>query len=630
MEIKMENSKNWFAFVGKRILLSFVLNPAIFFWFSQIGFADQRPVAQSVRQLLDSGKALENQGNIAAAIRFYSKARELAHQTKQIALEATSLRGISGAYHLKSDLKNARIFGTKSLEISNSIHNENEIFMGNRNLGDICLDQGFEDEAMGFYMESLKRIDKIKNQSWVASLYSSLGNLNDNLQQFNKAISYRKLALEKFRLAKDSTAQAGSYSDIGIGFFSQNQYDSALSYYSKAVHLRKKIGDQRGLSISYNNIGAVYSKQKDFKKALIYFQLALKMIKPFGQKNAEAAYYYNIGECYSYLGDKQKAEQFFLQALKIGREIQNHQSLISTYKILSEIESDKGKYATALEYFKQYATLKDSIFNVETIRDVNEKIIKYESEVKDREIKILNAEKLLRESENKEVIANRNLAIALLVGFAVLCIFLTTLFYVRKRRVAQKEFLLQLIQSQENERKRISKELHDGIGQSLLVIKNNMTEEKSLIENTIEELRAISRNLHPIQLEKLGFKRAIESIVNEVAEKGKIYFSHEIEDVNEDLSPEQQINLYRIVQECISNIIKHSQATDARITVQKREKRIVFTIFDNGIGFSPFESKKKKSLGLTSMEERTLLINGELNIQSKPGETKVEIRIKYA
>ena len=155
-----------------------------------------------------------------------------------------------------------------------------------------------------------------------------------------------------------------------------------------------------------------------------------------------------------------------------------------------------------------------------------------------------------------------------------------------------------------------------------------MTEGKPLIESTIEELRTISRNLHPILLEKLGFKKAIENVVDLASKSTSIYMSYEIDDVNKVLNPEQQINIFRIVQECMSNILKHSQATAARVVISKLGLKVKITIFDNGIGFNLSEAKKKKSLGLASMEERTKLISGDIQISSIPGQTKIEIKVK--
>lgn len=132
--------------------------------------------------------------------------------------------------------------------------------------------------------------------------------------------------------------------------------------------------------------------------------------------------------------------------------------------------------------------------------------------------------------------------------------------------------------------------------------------------------------MHQVQLEKLGFQKAVQSIIDELEKTTKIFFSHDIENVNALLNYSQQINLYRIIQEAISNTIKHANAEDASVTVLKLKNRVITTILDNGKGFKASKSKEK-SLGLRSMQERANLINGRLTINSNSNGTKIEIEL---
>lgn len=239
----------------------------------------------------------------------------------------------------------------------------------------------------------------------------------------------------------------------------------------------------------------------------------------------------------------------------------------------------------------------------------------------------LNKAKLKAETERDITIRN---SVIIVLSCVVLIIFLLVSYlYMRYQRGKQKEFSILLIQTQEEERKRISKDLHDGIGQNLLMIKSECGNNTPLVEITIDELRTISRNLHPVQLEKLGLKEALESVVQNAEKSSNIFFSHEIADINSLLDNNKQINLYRTVQECISNIIKHSKASSARITVENQKNNIITTIYDDGVGFNISEMKKKKSLGLTSISERVKLMDGTLTIMSGNKGTRVEIKISH-
>jgi signal transduction histidine kinase len=195
-----------------------------------------------------------------------------------------------------------------------------------------------------------------------------------------------------------------------------------------------------------------------------------------------------------------------------------------------------------------------------------------------------------------------------------------------------------LIESQESERKRIAAELHDGLGQNLLIIKNKLLvalqslnkkesttlqveEASDVVSSTIEEVRSISHNLRPHQLDQLGITKTLRSIVRQVNEATAIEFSAEIQDIDGILSPEQEISLFRIVQESFNNIIKHSGATKVTVTVERNKNAIHLAIADNGKGIS-----SSQGFGISGMQERAKMFGWELLITSKEG-TELTLRI---
>jgi len=217
---------------------------------------------------------------------------------------------------------------------------------------------------------------------------------------------------------------------------------------------------------------------------------------------------------------------------------------------------------------------------------------------------------------------------------------------IKLERERQNRFSKQLIESQEEERKRLSKELHDSLGQNLLVIKNllhiyqssdvredNELENISdLIKETIGEVKEISTTLHPHQLERLGLKKALISMINKISQSVSIKFNYEIDDIAGLIPKEAEINIFRIVQESANNIIKHSQATSANILLKNRDNLIEIIVEDNGKGFDIYEKeiqgKLIEGLGLKSLKERARLLNGDFNIESSKGKgTKIIIKI---
>jgi signal transduction histidine kinase len=228
---------------------------------------------------------------------------------------------------------------------------------------------------------------------------------------------------------------------------------------------------------------------------------------------------------------------------------------------------------------------------------------------------------------------------------AAACLALAYLVYRRRvsklerARVEQAAFSERLIESQEGERKRIAAELHDGLGQNLLVIKNRamlslstpenkeraieqLDEISSIVSQTIDEVREIAHNLRPFQLDRLGLTKALQSIIRKMRDSSDIRFTAEIEPIDDLFSKEAEINLYRIVQESLNNIVKHSNATAASLSVKRDARGVVIRVEDNGKGFdrAAHPVGGKNGFGLTSISERARILGGKETIRSAPQE----------
>ncbi|HRI85204.1 MAG TPA: two-component regulator propeller domain-containing protein [Ignavibacteria bacterium] len=221
---------------------------------------------------------------------------------------------------------------------------------------------------------------------------------------------------------------------------------------------------------------------------------------------------------------------------------------------------------------------------------------------------------------------------------------------IEKEKIKQEEFSRKLIESQESERKRIAHELHDTIAHEILISKNkaalalkhkdniNKMEEalkdiSELASVTINDVRSISYNLHPHQLERLGIKKTLLSIIYDADKSTNITFHSDIDEIDNLLSKESEINLFRVIQEIISNIIKHSNATIAKFNIKILSNNIFVIISDNGKGFdvsSKYIPDSKEGIGLNGISERIKFM-GQYKIESEIGKGtvyKIKIPIK--
>jgi len=214
---------------------------------------------------------------------------------------------------------------------------------------------------------------------------------------------------------------------------------------------------------------------------------------------------------------------------------------------------------------------------------------------------------------------------------------------IAREQKARLEYTLQLIASQEAERTRIAAELHDSLGQNLLLIKNraqlalmkdqiddDMEEQiqaiSSLAAQSIAEARGISHDLHPYQLDHLGLTRALKAMVDKADESSGVTFKRKFDDVDDVFTKDAALNLYRTVQESLNNILKHSRAKKARILLERDVHEVQLTIEDDGCGFDP--AKTNKGMGLKNMAERARMLGGELKLDSAPGRgARIQIMI---
>lgn len=207
---------------------------------------------------------------------------------------------------------------------------------------------------------------------------------------------------------------------------------------------------------------------------------------------------------------------------------------------------------------------------------------------------------------------------------------------------ARKRFTRQLIDNQELERKRIAADLHDGLGQDLLVIKNRITLARREIErggdfsheldeittavtSSLQDIRRISRNLRPFQLDRLGLTSTLESMLKMIRDSTGLNIYYQIENIDGLFSKTREIDIYRIVQESVNNVVKHAEATEVEVRCTRENDTVECRIRDNGKGF-PVERIEESSrdgslgFGLQGMRERAVFLDGSLLVRAREGE----------
>jgi signal transduction histidine kinase len=239
--------------------------------------------------------------------------------------------------------------------------------------------------------------------------------------------------------------------------------------------------------------------------------------------------------------------------------------------------------------------------------------------------------------------------VAVLIG-ALLTVLMAALLgiHLLRRRLARQqaarlEFSRQILESQEGERRRIAVNLHDSLGQNLLVIMNQarramlpaagdsalrkqLDEISSAASQAIEEVRQITHDLRPYQLDRLGLTHALRALISRMAENSATVFASHVDNIDGLFDKEPEIHVYRIVQEGINNVVKHSNATEATVVIKRDGNLVSISIRDNGCGFDMNVGNSNDSLlrhtglGLNGVSERASILGGKLTLESRPGQ----------
>ncbi len=493
--------------------------------------------------------------------------------------------------------------------------------------GILRMNEGKYPDALIYNFKALKLFEVLKDTFNMLRQNGNIGIIYDEQGLFDKALLYYNKALAYAIKTNNKQKIATQYGNIGIVYSKQDNFTKSIEYYNKALLIEKESNNKEGVARNLMNIANDYDFQKKYKQALPIFFEVLKMANEIGNKSMVLICNANIALAYNHLKNNDLALKYISEALSEVKTIKDLDLETEFERIYSEILTDKGKHAEALIHFKNYINLKDSVFNRDNTLKGLEAEAKYDYEKKEAIAKVENMNKLsILKAENALKVRTRNFIIVLVLLSLLATIFGFIYYFNRKALLQKQLFSQQLITSQEAERSRIAKDLHDGVGQNILFIKNQLVKLEintliNQVDDAIEEVRNISKDLYPNQLERYGLVAAVDAMVEKAKAGTSVFVSHDLEALNVPLTDVQKINVFRIIQETLSNTLKHAKAKALRITATLNNGVVELIIQDDGMGYdkSSLALKSQKSFGLLGIEERVKILNGKFNVDSNIG-----------
>jgi two-component system, NarL family, sensor kinase len=625
---------------------------------SQIGF-DTMAQDQSIDSLLNvlpkqEGKdkvktlielCVEFHFNNADSARMFGlEALESARKLNSIELEVDALHNLGVAHEAQGNYAEALKLEMKALDIRKKIGNELKMANTLNNIGIIYDEQGEYKLALEYYYNARRIYEKLKDKGKIAMVLTNIGIVLKAQGDYRKVVGYYQQAMTIYQELGKKFGEAACHANLGAVYSNLAIYDSALYYSLIAEKEFTEQNIQQFLPTTLVNAGIAYDKLGQKGKAKAYLLRAKKMDEIFDNKKDLAIVLIHLAKIYQDEGDFVKASLTVSSGLQMAKKINAQQEVMDAKLALSNINVSKKDFASAYKEYKEYVAVKDSLFRQEKSKQIAEIQTRFETEKKEGEIKFLKQENELKDArldQNKLLIVS--LAGVLLGGIALGFMYRTRIQLKQQAeleatRATLRESQLQaVIGSQEEERKRFAADLHDGLGQMISAVRLGLSKENvektsvshalSLLNDMNGEIRDIAFNLMPQVLVKGGLEEALKEFATRINRSGGVHINVQTYDLNNNLSSEHRIALYRISQEWVNNVIKYSGATSISIQVVQHPQELVLTIEDNGKGFNAERLTQSQGNGWKNINSRLHLIKGTIEIDSQEGRANTTVII---
>ncbi|MFY0602164.1 MAG: sensor histidine kinase [Cyclobacteriaceae bacterium] len=511
-----------------------------------------------------------------------------------------------------------------------------------KKIGKYGLAIAYADSALTIQLARLNEEDVAHTYLSLGNLYAEIGYIDSARNQYIRSLTFWESREDDYEIARVKNG-------LGNAYYLRHLYDSALQYFKESASLKKQLG-AGDLDVTYNNVGNVYSNLGELDSALHYYIKSLKIKKMNNDLAGLSLTHANIGILHKKNGDLITALQYFEKSIEY-LDSNDFLIQIEIYDNISDIYSSTGQPEKALYYKDMYLRSRDTL--EQSFRNAVEFRRKFEQEKSRSEI--LERD---QEIQSKELAAKNSLIAVLIL--VVLIIFMVSFFFIKSKNRRNRLLLIEkdkdlaqqkvvellkdqevyamnaMIEGQEGERKRIAQDLHDRLGSILTTVKlhfksveESIEELKSrshtqyekaneLLDEACEEVRKIAHDMDSGLLSKFGLIAALKSLAESVTATRRLDLKILTFGLDEKrFEYEKEIELYRIIQELLSNTLKHAKASEMNIQLIKKEDNLNLIVDDNGIGFD-YETVQS-GMGLKNVLYRSEKLNGDMKVDSGKG-----------
>jgi len=549
---------------------------------------------------------------------------------KLLEFKAEALNNFGTAYYIKEDFSKALEYFLKSIKLSKEINYQKGLASTYHNIAFLYRDQGKISQALEYYFKSLKITEAIGDKSIIATSLNDIGIVYTNQGNIQKALEFYHKSLQLREELGDKINVASSIYNIASLYQKNDSIPKALVYYQKSLKIFEDLNYKRGIANSLVKMGMLLEKDGNNPKALDNYIKSLRINEEIEDKRGIAISLNSIGNIYYKQINIKKAKEYANKSLGVAQKLGFPGEIKNAAELLSKIYQYENNWKESFKMERLFITMRDSIRNENTEKDVVRQQASYEIEKKEQEILLLSTQ---NEVQKLKLDRNKILIISFSIGFglAIILVLVTYKGY-KKKQVVNKllEKQKEEITKKNEEKKAMLQEIHHRVKNNLQVVNSLLKFQSREIEdekvvNMFKEAqsRVVSMALlhekmyRSEDLQHINIKEHITllvtDLVNSYAVGKKIKLNIVIEEVNIGLQTLVPLGL--IINEMITNSLKYAfkDRDKGTITVHLKQldaKLLELLIGDDGVGYVP--EKKSEGLGTKLIQIFTKQLNGTM------------------
>ena len=588
-----------------------------------------------------------NQGQHEEAMGLLKEALRYALTSEDSLVQSRLLNQIATNYQSLGAIDSAVLYYARLIEVKTGRNDRPGLISDYSTLGGLYRELGSYTDAQSAFIQAIGHAEVLGDSLSLVGIYINIAQVYLAQSLFEPALEYTEKALELARINQMLLSQGQSLSLQGEILEAYHQSDSAATIaYRQALAIYLQLDLKQQSANIQVKLAEINPSDTQLEKAESALRELLMTRRASGDKIGELNTLLLLCDILLKL-ERQPAEveQWLKQSEVLARETGNARSLQEVFRLKSLQNQRAGNYRRALLQYQAFKTIQDSILNQDNAREVRRLEKQYQTVKRDIEEAKLNA--AIEDQKNALRLRNTQIlillvGIALLVGLIVLIVYLNRrnkLLNEQRLSILEKEretdILRGMVAGEEQERLRIARDLHDGLGALMATIKmrisalghelpelneqENYQTAEALVDEAYHSVREVSHNMVPGSIRKFGLEQAIAHICESIEQTHPLkitYIPYQIDQLDNDLIA---TNVYRITQELLQNTLKHAEATEVIVQLTL-EDHLFMIVEDNGKGFEMPHLSDHSGLGLGSVRSRVLFLNGTLEVDSTPGE----------